>query len=82
MIGYIFEPDDWSRGIEVESLEALVEFVKGCAPFVDDAEASLPKTEKDFAEFREGLKKERSGEYAGDEWVMKYGALDARRVMP
>lgn len=52
----------------------LVEFCEAWAMFTPDAYRVVAgMSEDDFVDFRQGLRRETSGHYAGDRWAGKYG---------
>lgn len=55
------------------SLQAFLERWGDLAPDAFNTGSTL--NEKTFKEFLHGFKKERTGEYAGDEWAEKYGSI-------
>lgn len=63
------------------SLPQLDELLNEFAPLVQDAISKKPKTEMEFAEFREGLLHENRGEFAGYEFMKRYDALMMPEVM-
>ena len=57
------------------SLEELLATLQSYAEVAPDAIAAAPKTQEDFAAFQKGLKKERSGKFAGKKFSDRYGAV-------
>src|SRR5690349_19057987 len=77
MIGYLTDEKEWSTMLSgALTLDALRDGVKQWAPFVDDAQVVVDgMVEADMKAFHRGLKKERSGTFAGEEWLRRFGAL-------
>lgn len=74
-IGYISEtPKDYSVGLsKCKTLAALREHVETYRRVADDAWQIVKDMEQPaFLELLRGLRKERNGEFAGDEWAEKY----------
>jgi len=54
----------------------LVSYLQAWQEFAPDARAIVKAmTERDFDEWRAGLTKERSGEFAGEEWARRFGVV-------
>lgn len=78
-ITYVSEqPSDYSAALDAaKSLPELVATLKEWESLCADALAVAVKmTEADFAQWQEGHAKERRGEFAGEEYAKKFGALD------
>lgn len=77
MIGYLSDERDWSKVLDgAATIAELREGVKGWAPFVDDAQSVVDgMDDAALAEFRAGLQLERKGEWAGEEFQIRFGAL-------
>jgi folate-dependent tRNA-U54 methylase TrmFO/GidA len=68
---------DYSRLLPLQkSLKALRSFTKRYDKIAADAhEAAMRMTEEEFPKFREGVTKEKSGEFAGVEFMEKWGCI-------
>ena len=77
------QPRDWAEALDFcEELETLRQTCREWRDVAPDAVAVAEKMSKrDFGEFMKGLKAERRGKYAGDQWVDKYGALAMPELM-
>lgn len=72
----MFIEHDWAKGIyEAKDHAELKFFVSSCDPFVNDAKLQLKNAKDDWKEWRRGVEAERSGTFAGEAWVDKFGAL-------
>lgn len=77
-IGYVDEPEEaWVKGLDAAKsradLRALAELY---APLVQDACAQIDKMDDEaFEDFKHGLRKERKGRFAGEEFMEKFGAI-------
>lgn len=58
-----------------QSLDTLREFVKQQRFIANDAYAAVGADDFDWNEFCRGRKLENKGEYAGDEWAKRFGAV-------
>jgi len=83
-ISYTYEPSaDYRKATDSaqnpdELVIALLEFLEIA---YDAYEVAKEIRLSDWSEFKKGLAKERSGEYAGDEWDERYGAILLPMVM-
>lgn len=55
--------------------DSLIEGLKDWSPFTTDALLIVRNERFDFDYFREGLAKEQSGEFAGEAWAERNGAI-------
>lgn len=60
---------------ECKSRQRLNEFLEHWLHFASDAYAARPTNEVEFKQFVRGLRSERKGRYAGDEWALRFGAI-------
>lgn len=77
-IGYLSECDkEYTKSLTAaETLDDLREHAKRWEPVAADAlEIVSGMTEDGFKAFRKGLRSERRGKFAGEEWMNKYGAV-------
>lgn len=77
-IGYLSSADqDYCRLLPLQkSLKALRKLTKQYDRIAADAHEIAEKmTEEDFVEFRAGLAKEKQGEFAGEIFMEKFGAI-------
>ncbi len=83
-ITYLSEqPTDYARAIDgAETLADLRIVLADWRALAQDAEnAALKMTNADFTVFREGLKKERKGCFAGEDFVTRFGDILMPAVM-
>lgn len=76
--GIDFEAKDYSRGLDDAADRAsLLEFLRSLPePMVRDALYVAERmTHDDFDQFRVGLAKERRGEFAGEDYARRFGAI-------
>lgn len=67
---------DYTAGLTAcKTLPDLVEFLGQYRAVFSDALDAAPNTDEEFHEFRAGLLRERRGQFAGEEWATKYGAI-------
>lgn len=55
--------------------DELFNVLTAYAPLALDAVAAAPNNDDEFKRFRIGLEYERRGEFAGNEWAKRYGAI-------
>jgi hypothetical protein len=77
------QPTDYGKAIDAaltpEDLRSALLAWKNLA--ADALAVAETMTAEDFEVFRAGLRKERKGRFAGDEWAIKYGAILMPEVM-
>ncbi|MCR4339125.1 MAG: hypothetical protein NUW01_04465 [Gemmatimonadaceae bacterium] len=74
-ITYLWEPDGYVAGLTAATNHAaLLDHLLAWRPLADDALTAAPAPSA-FKTFRAGLLKERRGQYAGDGWAERYGAI-------
>jgi len=67
---------DYCDGIgEAATLKALLHVLHDYATLYPDALAEAPRNAPEFKAWREGLDKERKGEFAGLEFMQRFGAV-------
>lgn len=71
------QDQDYTHALtEADTLEDLRALVTAYAPLVKDALPVVQQmTEADFKDWRKGLKSERRGKYAGDDFARRFGAV-------
>lgn len=76
-ITYVSNQDqDYVKAIHgCATLEELLDVLRGYRSIAPDALEAAPKTEEEFQEFRRGQKKEARGQFAGEEFLDRYGAI-------
>lgn len=77
------QPAEYGKALDgAKSLPELVAILKDWESLAADALAiGLQMTEADFQEWKAGLVLERKGEFAGEEYAEKYGALNLPEVL-
>jgi hypothetical protein len=77
------QPGDYAKALDAaDSLGKLREVTAEWALLAEDAKAKADAmTEQDFERFRKGLKKERRGQFAGEEFAMEFEDLMMPAVM-
>jgi hypothetical protein len=77
-ITYISEqPKDWAEGLNhCETLAQLRDYALAWRMLCPDAYQIVEKmSDQDFDQWQDGLKKERKGRFAGDEFAIKFDAV-------
>lgn len=76
-IGYVSECDrDYAKELKsIQTFDDLKLFVTKWRLVANDAYKAIHNHDFNWEEFREGRTKENRGEYAGDSWAKKYGAI-------
>lgn len=60
---------------KVKTLAELMHVLEDYKSLCPDALEAAPKDDKEFKAWRQGLHRERRGEYAGDAYLERYGAI-------
>jgi len=67
---------DYTKALTAaKSMELLTQVLEEYRAVFPDALDAAPQTDEQFVEFRAGLLKERKGQFAGEDWATKYGAI-------
>jgi hypothetical protein len=72
------QPQDWAEALwRASTLSHLRDVCAAWEKLCPDAKAVVDgmKTREDFRQWRKGLAKERKGEFAGEEFAVRFGAL-------
>lgn len=83
-INYMSEqPEDYAKALtDADTLPKLVKTLDEWERVAADARKVVHSmTAEDFATWRDGLAKERKGDFAGEEWALKYGVVTMPEVL-
>lgn len=82
-ITYISEqPKDYSDALTAcKTLDELQQTLNSYRTIASDAVEAIPKNQKEFAQFRAGLRKERKGQFAGEDWAETFMSIVMPEVM-
>lgn len=77
------QPGDYVKALDAaDTLPKLRDVAEAWAEIASDAAGIILKmTEEDFAVWRAGLALERRGEFAGEDFAIKYGAVQMPEVL-
>jgi len=76
-ISYISSQDeDYTCALsDCTTLDKLTELLQDYASIFPDALAALPLDADEFSDFRVGLCKERSGQFSGEDFMLRFGSI-------